>query len=84
MVWAIDVQEPAHVVDDFLDGLGGVDFPVLLDLDGAVFEKYDYRGAGAYAPFPRQYIVDRDGIVVYQANQYYPEAVEEALSVLFP
>ena len=76
------MQEPWGQVDAFEQQVGGLDFPVLLDLNGNVSSSYDFSSAEAYAPFPRQFVIDQNGIIQYMAAQYYPDAVEDEIEAL--
>lgn len=65
-------------VEAFLEQTG-ITFAVVWD-DGSYWE-WDWPTATA--PFPRQAVVDRNGVVVYVASEYQGDAVEAAvLSVL--
>jgi hypothetical protein len=65
-------------VEAFLEQTG-IHFPVVWD-DGSYS---DWGWPTATAPFPRQAVVGRDGVVVYIASEYQGDAVEAAvLSVL--
>ena len=80
---AINVDEPVNILEEFLEGLGGVNYPVLLDVGGHVFFDYEFEGGQeSYAPYPRQYLIDKSGIVRYQAAQYYPTALYDNIDAL--
>lgn len=58
----------------------GIRTPVALDVDASVYRSYDaLQRAGAVAPYPRQYVIDGAGRVVYAANRHSPTAVRRAL-----
>ncbi len=62
-VLAIDLDEPADLVQAFVTRLG-LTFPILLDPGAAVNDLYRIRG------YPTTFIVDRDGIIVRQHIGY--------------
>lgn len=43
----------------------GLTMPVLLDVTSAVYDDYRIFDPDAFAPYPREYIIDRDGTVLY-------------------
>jgi thiol-disulfide isomerase/thioredoxin len=57
VILAIDVREDPARVREFADELG-LTFPVLLDTDGSVTQRYQVRG------LPTSYFIDRDGIII--------------------
>lgn len=67
---------------DWLEDLGGVSFPILLDQSKQVLETYNIQCSDAYAPYPRQVIIDQDGIVQYVACAYYADRVKATLDSL--
>ena len=43
----------------------GLTMPVLLDVDEAVYNDYRITTGDHFAPYPREYIIDRDGLLLY-------------------
>lgn len=62
-LFVIDCEESAEIVEAFKDK-GGFTFPVALDLDGSVFDRF------ATMSVPRTYLIDRDGKIIYQCTGY--------------
>jgi peroxiredoxin len=56
VVLAVNDEEPAGVVQAYVDELG-LTFPTLLDPDGAVQQLYAVRG------YPSSYLIDGDGTI---------------------
>ncbi len=77
-VWAIASNEDRSAVQGFADQLG-LELPVLFDEDGAVWGKYVEAGAFPTAPYPQEWLIGRDGVVTYYANELDIDAVEAAL-----
>ena len=78
----------ANPMDDFevaYDWLGanGVTLPCLLDPGGTVYNAYGPI-PDAYAPFPRQVVIDQDGVIRYLSGQYDAQAVRAAIDALLP
>lgn len=82
VLYGINVQEPYHQVETFLEARGGVNYDVLLDADGNAQSSYEFQAQDSYAPYPRQYIIDQQGVVRYMASQYYPDALTETIDGL--
>jgi peroxiredoxin len=57
VILAVDVREDRARVSEFVAELG-LTFPVLLDTDGSVTERYQVRG------LPTSYFIDRDGVII--------------------
>ncbi len=73
MVWGIVSQESS--VDDvieFRDALG-LTFPILWDQGGAVYNSYEVLNRYTSAAFPKDYIIDTEGVVAYVNNGYEPD-----------
>ncbi len=75
MVWGIGgINEDFEAVADFVEQMG-LTYPVLIDVDGSVFDAYTQQTAFGQAIFPQERIIDADGRVAYVNNSYDPEAV---------
>ena len=61
----------------------GVTFPILHDKSGVV--RSLYRLSNALSPYPRDYIIDQEGVFRYTATEYHPQrmvgVVESLLGV---
>ena len=83
VVLGVASGEPDAVVADFVGRLG-ITYPVLLDRDGAVNRQYAQEMAFPTAAYPQDWVVGRDGVVVYANNGFELDAmvtaVENALS----
>jgi hypothetical protein len=72
MVFGVAVDEPTGVVQDFVNEFK-LTYPVLL---GNQNLKNQYEIAGSHvSPFPRDYIIGRDGKIAYASDEYDPEAM---------
>jgi hypothetical protein len=72
MVFGIAVDEPNGVVQDFVNEFK-LTYPVLL---GNQSLKNQYEIAGSHvSPFPRDYIIGRNGKIAYASDEYDPEAM---------
>ncbi len=60
-------QEPVSIIRQFV-AEQGITFPILQDKGGEF--NYLYRLAGAISPFPRDYIIDKDGTFVYTSTEF--------------
>jgi len=69
----VDSKEPGDLVAQFA-AAKGINYPLVLDRDGAVDERYDVRA------IPTTYIVDRDGRIKYvQVDQLEGPVLASAL-----
>lgn len=60
----------------------GLTMTVLLDYDVDVYEEWRMADADGFAPYPREFIVDRDGTIAYAAATIDPVALAEVLDDL--
>ncbi len=73
-VVGVNIEESTSVAQDFV-GEFGVEYPIPMDFDGAVFRAYG--GGGPSGP-PRSFFIDPDGVIVrIWAGQAPDEIVEE-------
>ncbi len=77
--FGINRQESQSVVQDFVDQFG-ITFPVLLDQTGQVY--VDYWIDGCSSPFPRDFIIDQDGLVAYLNCEYVPDDMTAVIDSL--
>lgn len=74
-VWLVNSEDPIDSVERFLRA-GDVTLPTLLDTDGSWYRSYDRSHTeGAYAPYPMQVLIDREGRIRHIATQYDAEAM---------
>ena len=59
LIIGLNIEEPPGAAQDFVDEFG-VEFPIPMDRDGAVYRAYGYEGL--VGP-PRTFFVDADGII---------------------
>ena len=60
-----------------------VTLPVLLDSDQSLYNGYSALEQNeAYAPFPLQIVIGRDGTIEYLSNQYDAGAVRDTIDRL--
>lgn len=78
MVWAISSKEDEDLVSTFAEQYG-LTYPVLLDPDGAVFEKYSLLDQVEVSPYPQEWVIGKDGTVKYFATSYDHEALVAAI-----
>ncbi len=78
VVWGMVNQEPEDVVESYADALG-LTYPILLDEDGEVSRLYDQQFAFPTGAFPKDYVIDVDGRVIYANNEPDVEAIEAAV-----
>lgn len=78
VTWLVNVGDDYDSAYTFI-GEAGTTLPVLLDTDQAVYSSYERDPEEAYAPFPVQVVIDRDGVITYLAFQYDAEAVRAAI-----
>ncbi len=77
MVFGIAVDEPQAVVQDFVKQFQ-LTYPVLV---GTQTQYNQYRIAGSHvSPYPRDFVIGRDGTIVYASDEYDPEAMQEAIN----
>ena len=66
--------ETEETLQAFLDQTG-VTFPIVWDNDS--YNNYDWPPA--ISPYPRQALVDREGIITYLAAEYQAQALDDAI-----
>ncbi len=64
----VDLEEDPALVRQFVDELG-ITFPILLDEEGTVSERFNVRG------LPTTFFIDRDGVI----RQIYPGQLHSAI-----
>ena len=62
----------------YVDGLG-LTMPVLLDVNGEMYADYEITVPGGFAPYPREYLIDRDGTVLYASPNIDTDAIATVL-----
>jgi thiol-disulfide isomerase/thioredoxin len=68
-ILGVDQGEDAATIQSFLDEIGGVTFPILLDEDMALSREYNVRG------LPTTFFIDAQGVI----RQIYPGQLNAAL-----
>jgi hypothetical protein len=68
-------------IQDFIEDQG-ITFPVLHD---PIFLYYEYNLPGGQSPYPRDFVVDRDGIIQYANPEFDPGGMIQVIeSLLYP
>lgn len=62
----------------YIDGMG-LTMPVLLDVDTSVYQDYMIADPDAFAPYPREFIIDGDGTVLYTDGSLDTDAISAVL-----
>ena len=76
MLLGINIDEPEDVVTDFVNAFK-LTYPVLL---GNSQLKQTYNIAGSHvSPYPRDYIIGRDGRIAYVSAEFDPEQIEAVI-----
>jgi len=78
VVWGVASEEESEVLRSYADAFG-LTFPVLVDSDGAVSDIYSQRSAFATAAYPQDWIIGREGDVVYMNNGFELDAMVSVL-----
>lgn len=65
-------SEAPSVIRQFVDAQG-ITFPILLDSGGSL--KRLYPLTNALSPFPRDYIIDQNGVFRYASTEYDPQTM---------
>jgi peroxiredoxin len=73
VVWAIaSYDSEVDEVLAFRDALG-LTFPVLHDIDHLVYDSYEVQSRYPSTAYPKDYIIDSQGVVAYVNNGYEPQ-----------
>ena len=72
-------SEPINVIKQFVADQG-VTFPILYDQGGTL--RNDYFLSRSLSPFPRDYIIDQNGIIRYTSTEYHPQTMIEVIESL--
>jgi peroxiredoxin len=78
VLWGLVANESADKVADYGAALG-LTFPILIDKTGEVGRLYDQAFAFPTGAFPKDYVIDNDGRVIYAHNEPDVEAIEAAM-----
>ena len=74
-MWVLGISsQPESILQDFIEDQG-ITFPVLRDVSAAdelVNIYYTYNIPGGQSPYPRDFIVDQDGIIRFADTEYDP------------
>jgi peroxiredoxin len=70
--------EDPNTLGDYIDGMG-LTMPVLLDVDVSVYQDYFIVDPDAFAPYPREFIIDGNGMVLYTDASIDVEAISAVL-----
>lgn len=73
----IGAEDPV-LLGDYVDGMG-LTMPVLLDVTTSVYQDYFIVDPEAFAPYPREFIVDVDGTILYTSATVDTEAIAAVL-----
>ena len=76
IVFGINVDETESVVEDFINEFQ-ITFPVLLGT-AALQNQYELA-SNSVAPYPRDFIIGRDGLFAYVSDFYDPDAMIEVI-----
>ena len=76
MVFGMDVDETQSVVEDFINEFQ-ITFPVLL-ATGNLQNQYELA-RNTVAPYPRDFIIGKDGLFAYVSDFYDPDAMIEVI-----
>ncbi len=76
IVFGINVDEAESVVEDFINEFQ-ITFPVLLGT-AALQNQYELA-SNSVAPYPRDFIIGRDGLFAYVSDFYDPDAMIEVI-----
>lgn len=80
---AIASREQSDTVRTFAEQLG-LTMPVLLDEDGAVLDAWPTTPQIPTAVYPREWIIDPDGIIVYTATTFEHDLIVEVIERHLP
>ena len=68
----VDLSFLLQWMDDY-----DVQIPILLDWNGDVYEEWVFWDNEEYAPFPREFLIDRAGNFIYMSSDLYSDALIE-------
>ncbi len=77
LLLGLDLKEEASVVREFAKKMG-VTYPMVSDLDGALFEKF----AGPKQGVTRNIVVNQEGEIIFLTRLYDREEFEEMIDVI--
>ena len=78
MVWGIASQDQAQDVREFVDRFG-LTFPILLDPDGTVNQRYAQEMAFPSSAYPQDWVIGTDGAIAYGSNSFELDAMVTAI-----
>ena len=74
-------RESAATVQQYRDSLG-LDFPILLDTDGSVFNAYAQTTDSQSVLYPQDWIIGPDGHVAWLSSHYLPDELVRVVDEL--
>ncbi len=77
-VWGIASEEEESLLQTYAAELG-LTYPILMDTDGAVLERYKVERETMSTAFPHDWVVGTDGLLVYGSNRYEPTEIQGVL-----
>lgn len=77
-VFGINDHETFSTALNFANNFG-LTFPVLHDVDGTVYGLYSMSGI---SPYPRDVIIDQNGIIQYMSSEYDPQYMLQTVNDL--
>jgi peroxiredoxin len=57
----------------------GLTMPILIDSDAQLYDDYSINDPDAFSPYPREYIIDSSGTVIYTSSNIDIVAMQEVL-----
>jgi peroxiredoxin len=78
----IGTEDPDNLAG-YVEGLG-LTMPILLDASTTVYDDYRIEFEEGFAPYPREYIIGRDGTLLYLAADIDVPAMQAILDVELP
>ena len=78
----IGTEDPDNLAG-YVEGLG-LTMPILLDASTTVYDDYRIESEEGFAPYPREYIIGRDGTLLYLAADIDVPAMQAILDAELP
>lgn len=78
-IWLVASEDELANLESFRE-LRGITLPILVDPGGRTHEQFRQVSAFEQTLYPQNWVVGRDGTIVYAANHYEPEAIASAVA----
>ena len=84
VLWGVSAVSSYGYMTDWLNSLGSVTYPILMDKDMSALDAYaiDCRDEGISASIPRQVVIDKEGVIQYTGCHFDSDELHTTIDAL--